>query len=63
MSTPLMATKLRTPPPRPNLVTRPHLIERLDQALRLRHKATLISAQAGFGKTTLLSEWIYVQPV
>ncbi|MCP4543013.1 MAG: hypothetical protein GY832_38345 [Chloroflexi bacterium] len=58
MTIPLLTTKLYIPPPRPGLVERPHLIERLDEGLRLGHKLTLISAPAGFGKTTLLSEWI-----
>ena len=35
MSTPLLATKLYVPPPRPDLVPRPRLIERLDEGLRL----------------------------
>ena len=55
----LLTTKLYIPPARPNLVPRPRLIERLDEALRLGRKLTLISAPAGFGKTTLLSEWAH----
>jgi LuxR family maltose regulon positive regulatory protein len=58
VTTSLLTTKLYVPPPRPNLVPRPHLIERLDEGLHLGHKLTLISAPAGFGKTTLLGEWI-----
>jgi LuxR family maltose regulon positive regulatory protein len=58
MSAPLLMTKLYIPPVRPELVSRPRLIERLDRGLRLGHRLTLISAPAGFGKTTLLSEWI-----
>ncbi|MFN2190141.1 MAG: LuxR C-terminal-related transcriptional regulator [Candidatus Promineifilaceae bacterium] len=54
----LLRTKLFVPPLRPNLVTRPHLIERLSQGLELGHKLTLISAPAGFGKTTLVREWL-----
>jgi LuxR family maltose regulon positive regulatory protein len=54
--TPLLTTKLYLPPPRPNLVPRPHLIERLNLALV--HELTLISAPAGFGKTTLVQEWV-----
>ncbi len=54
----LLRTKLYIPPRRPNLVPRPHLIERLNQGLQLGHKLTLISAPAGFGKTTLISEWL-----
>ncbi|HEX6778590.1 MAG TPA: LuxR C-terminal-related transcriptional regulator, partial [Ktedonobacterales bacterium] len=56
MTTPILATKLYVPQPRPNVVVRPRLIERLNEGLR--HKLTLISAPAGFGKTTLISEWL-----
>jgi LuxR family maltose regulon positive regulatory protein len=55
---PLLKTKLYVPPVRPGLVSRPRLVERLDEGLRTGRKLTLISAPAGFGKTTLLSEWI-----
>jgi LuxR family maltose regulon positive regulatory protein len=41
----------------PNLVERPRLVKWLDEGLRL-YRLTLISAPAGFGKTTLLSEWV-----
>lgn len=58
MSTPILAAKLYPPPPRPQLVPRPRLFERLHQGLQLRRKLTLISAAAGFGKTTLLGEWL-----
>jgi LuxR family maltose regulon positive regulatory protein len=53
---PLLKTKLFLPPLRPNLVPRSRLVERLKEALT--HALTLISAPAGFGKTTLLQEWI-----
>jgi LuxR family maltose regulon positive regulatory protein len=53
----LLTTKLYIPPPRPNLVERPRLIQRLDDGLRLGHKLTLVSAPAGSGKTTLVSTW------
>ncbi|MEM7130030.1 MAG: LuxR C-terminal-related transcriptional regulator [Chloroflexota bacterium] len=56
MSTPILATKLFIPPSRPNLVYRPRLIERLNEGLH--GKLILISAPAGFGKTTLVSSWI-----
>jgi len=56
MSTPILATKLYVPPPRPHVVPRPRLIERLDGGLH--HKLTLIAAPAGFGKTTLVSAWV-----
>ncbi len=54
----LLRTKLSVPPLRASLVPRPHLIKRLDQGLQLGHKLTLISAPAGFGKTTLVGEWV-----
>jgi LuxR family maltose regulon positive regulatory protein len=56
MATSILATKLFIPPPRPKSVLRTRLIERLNEGLH--HKLTLISASAGFGKTTLVSEWI-----
>ena len=58
MSTPILATKLYIPPPRPKIVLRPRLIERLNEGLSAGRKLTLISAPAGFGKTTLVSEWV-----
>jgi LuxR family maltose regulon positive regulatory protein len=56
MSTPILATKLYIPPPRLNVVRRPHLLARLNAGLH--GKLTLIAAPAGFGKTTLVSEWV-----
>jgi LuxR family maltose regulon positive regulatory protein len=61
MTVPLLTTKLYIPPQRPNLVRRPLLMARLGEALRLRHRLTLVSAQAGSGKTTLVSEWLHQQ--
>src|SRR3972149_2222912 len=58
MSTPTLATKLYIPPPRTKVVLRPRLIERLNDGLPSGRKLTLISAPAGFGKTTLVSEWV-----
>ena len=58
MSTPILATKLYIPPPRVKIVLRPRLIEQLNKGLISGHKLTIISASAGFGKTTLVSEWI-----
>ena len=55
---PLLETKLYVPPVRPDLVSRPRLVERLNDGIRAGHKLTLISAPAGSGKTTLLSEWV-----
>src|SRR5918994_1408410 len=53
---PLLETKLYIPTWRPGLVSRRRLIERLDQGAE--RKLTLVSAPAGFGKTTLLAEWL-----
>jgi LuxR family maltose regulon positive regulatory protein len=53
---PILQTKLYIPPIRPELVSRPRLIERLNAGLH--RKLTLVSAPAGFGKTTLVSEWV-----
>ena len=56
----ILATKLYIPPPQPKIVLRPRLIERLNEALSAGRTpgVTLISAPAGFGKTTLVSEWV-----
>ena len=56
MATPLLATKFYIPPTRSELIPRPRLTERLDDGLQ--GKLTVVSAPAGFGKTTLLSEWV-----
>jgi LuxR family transcriptional regulator, maltose regulon positive regulatory protein len=56
MPTPILATKLYIPPLRPNVVIRPRLIERLNEGLHC--NLILISAPAGFGKTTLVSQWV-----
>ncbi len=58
MSAPIINTKLYHPPSRPKVVLRPRLNERLDEGFLPGHKLTLISAPAGFGKTTLISEWV-----
>lgn len=55
MSVQLLATKLRIPPRPGELVPRARLLEQLDRALT--HKLTLVSAPAGFGKTTLVAAW------
>jgi LuxR family maltose regulon positive regulatory protein len=57
MSTTILATKLYIPPPRSKIVLRPRLIERLKEGLAMGCRLTLISAPAGYGKTTLMSEW------
>jgi LuxR family maltose regulon positive regulatory protein len=58
MSAPILATKLYVPPPRPNAVLRPRLIDWLNEGRQRTPSVALISAPAGFGKTTLVSEWI-----
>ncbi len=58
MAVPILATKLYIPQRRPNVVLRPRLIERLNAGLLSGRKLTLVSAPAGFGKTTLVGEWI-----
>ena len=56
MSTPILATKLYIPPARPETVARLRLIDQLNAGIQ--RKLTLISAPAGFGKTTLVSQWL-----
>ena len=58
VSTPVLATKLFAPARRPQLVARPRIAERLDTTLDAGHRLTLVSAPAGFGKTTLLGDWL-----
>ena len=57
----LLQTKLHIPPPQRTLVARPRLLARLGQALAPETSLTLVSAPAGFGKTTLVSEWLLAQ--
>jgi LuxR family maltose regulon positive regulatory protein len=57
---PLLETKLHVPRLRRGLVARLRLLERMDRGAK--SKLTLISAPAGFGKTTLLVEWLAVTP-
>ncbi|WP_309118552.1 LuxR C-terminal-related transcriptional regulator [Paenibacillus sp.] len=56
MTTPIVSTKLYAPEPRANAVSRPRLLERLNEGAR--RKLTLICASAGSGKTTLVGEWL-----
>ncbi len=60
MPAPLLETKLYVPGPRRGLVPRPRLSQRLDRGTT--SKLMLISAPAGFGKTTLLTEWLAAGP-
>ena len=56
MATPILVTKFFVPIARPELVSRPRLMERLSKGAH--RKLMLISAPAGFGKTTLVTEWL-----
>jgi len=56
MPFPLLQTKLYVPPPRPQLVARPAITAKLQMGAAC--PVTLVAAPAGFGKTTLVSEWI-----
>ena len=55
MSTALLATKFFAPPQPADDIVRPLLIQRLDEGLS--RKLTLVCAAAGFGKSTLISQW------
>jgi LuxR family maltose regulon positive regulatory protein len=54
----LLATKLHRPRPTANLIARPRLTQRLDEGLRQGHRLFLVVAPAGYGKTTLVTDWL-----
>ncbi len=54
----VLSTKLYVPPLQPSLVRRPRLVQHLESGYQARKRVTLISAPAGFGKTTIVREWI-----
>jgi hypothetical protein len=54
----LLTTKLYIPPVRSGRVSRPRLLQRLDEGLGQGVRLILVSGPAGFGKTTLLAEWV-----
>ncbi len=58
MTDALFATKFYIPPPITYLVDRDRLLIRLNEGIRQGKQLTLLSAPAGYGKTTLLAEWI-----
>ncbi|HEY3072471.1 MAG TPA: AAA family ATPase, partial [Candidatus Limnocylindrales bacterium] len=60
MPSPILETKLYVPRQRRGLVTRPRLSERLNRGGE--SKLTLVSAPAGFGKTTLVADWLATMP-
>ena len=54
---PLLTTKLYIPPVRANIVQRTRLVQQIETGISSNYKLTLVSAPAGFGKTTLISNW------
>jgi LuxR family maltose regulon positive regulatory protein len=58
LTSPLLETKVHVPRPRASLVARPRLSERLNRTTE--SKLTLISAPAGFGKSTLVAAWLAI---
>src|SRR6266566_1179068 len=58
---PLLATKLHVPRPRPHLVHRSRLIQRLQEGME--RALILLSAPAGFGKSTLLADWLAARAI
>lgn len=63
MDTPLLTTKFYIPPPGSRIVDRQHLIQRLNEGVKQGCKLTLISAPVGYGKTTLVSNWLSTQEI
>ena len=59
MSETVLRTKLYAPPIQPNIVLRPHLLQKLNSGQQC--KLSLVSAPAGFGKTTLVSLWLQAE--
>jgi LuxR family maltose regulon positive regulatory protein len=59
---PLLGTKLRAPTPRRQLVVRERLVEKLRADSTTMPRLVLVSAPAGFGKTTLLTQWLTSHP-
>ena len=56
MNTPILLSKIYVPKMKPELVSRPRLLDKLNEGLS--GKLTIVSSPAGFGKTTLLSQWV-----
>jgi LuxR family maltose regulon positive regulatory protein len=54
----LLVTKLAIPPSRISLVPRPHLLSRFENVIAQRQRLLLVAAPAGFGKTTMVAEWL-----
>ncbi|NTV36837.1 MAG: hypothetical protein HGA53_07780, partial [Anaerolineaceae bacterium] len=58
MAASILSTKLFIPSIPPGVIHRPHLIDRLTSGVNAGHILTLLSAPPGYGKTTLLAEWV-----
>lgn len=58
MTTPLLTTKLYIPPIPNQLVSRTELVTRLEEGLRMGRRITMITASAGYGKTSLIAGWV-----
>lgn len=58
MASTLLKTKIHVPKPRPAIVRRTRLLECLDEGLFMGKPFSLISAPAGYGKTTLVTNWL-----
>jgi LuxR family maltose regulon positive regulatory protein len=54
----LLATKIYIPLLQRNLIIRPQLVQRLNDGIEQNRRLTYISAPAGYGKSTLLSQWV-----
>ncbi len=63
MNTSLLTTKFHIPPPRSAEMPRHRLIQQLNAGLQEGRRLALISAPAGYGKTTLIAEWIHSRSV
>ena len=61
MSFPLLMTKFNIPPDNPRLVRRERLLRLLDEGFQSGHLLSLICAPTGYGKTTLVSQWVHRQ--
>ncbi len=55
----ILTTKLNIPPMRNQTVRRSHIIHQLSAGLEIHRKFTLVSAPAGYGKTTCISDWVH----
>jgi LuxR family maltose regulon positive regulatory protein len=58
---PILASKIHVPSVRPELTPRLRLVDKLNDALQKKHRLILVSAPAGFGKTTLVADWIRLE--